>query len=788
MDSQTSQQRSSSKIKHGSLFRSLFLWFLFISVLPLTIFSWLSYQNVQKDLFKSSQKELIQSALITEQFISKWFEERFIDINIQAESSINLNLLSNLARNFNDSSKKLAEYVESNDWTQKINETQSDLIALTKRYDYVDDLLLIDHKGNVLYSVAGEEELGTNLNNEAFRQNVLATAFRETLKTGKTQFSDIQHESTSTNQLAGFITAPMVDELGAITGAIAFQLKLNIIYSAIFNIKSEKNSLNNYLVGKDAMLRSPLKGDWSGILDKKINPKIISNDSTNKQQATEYTNINGIAVIGTFLPISIGNINWFLVSEIDSLEAFATIERQAILTKGLLFATVVLVSFAAFFLSRGISKPIIQLANVSQRLASGDSVNTVDIDSNNEIGVLVQSFNHMLETKGEHEKEQLKNIHLLQQAEYKLTNQLRKLEEQKYALDKHAIVSITDTAGNITFANERFEEISGYKKAEIIGENHRLFNSGMHDAEFFENMYHTISNCDVWHQEICNKSKQGYFYWVDTTIVPFLDVDRKPRSYIAIQTDITETKSNSSSLERLQHILVAKVEKLEEVNTELDQFAYVASHDLKSPLNAIKQLVSWIKEDCGHILPEESVTHLNLLETRSNRMMKLLSDLLDYSRISRFEYKSESLNLEEMVDDVFSLMGAPSGFSCSADNIELDIPRIPMEIVIRNLISNAIKHHDQQQGKITISQHQENEQHIFRVHDDGPGIPIELQEKALEMFQTLKPRDQVEGSGMGLAMVKKIVEHHGGELKISSNGNRGTSFIFSWPVAVVLFD
>ena len=162
-------------------------------------------------------------------------------------------------------------------------------------------------------------------------------------------------------------------------------------------------------------------------------------------------------------------------------------------------------------------------------------------------------------------------------------------------------------------------------------------------------------------------------------------------------------------------------------------------------------------------------------------MKKLLNDLLEYSRINRFEYANESLNLKEMATDIFNLIGNPSGFSCSTPDIELKIPKIPFEIVLRNLISNAIKHHDKNKGEIIINYEFLTGFHLISIKDDGPGIPSELQQKALEMFQTLKPRDTVEGSGMGLAIVSKIVAHYGGRVDIDSNASRGTKFIVQWP-------
>lgn len=223
------------------------------------------------------------------------------------------------------------------------------------------------------------------------------------------------------------------------------------------------------------------------------------------------------------------------------------------------------------------------------------------------------------------------------------------------------------------------------------------------------------------------------------------------------------------------------IKRLQRSNEDLDAFAYVASHDLKSPLNAINKLVSWIEHDAGKLLPDESRNHLELLRNRSVRMMRLLDDLLLYSRVGRVQHDTETIELERLTRSVFELLDTPEGFTLSADDARFEAPRVPLELILRNLISNAIKHHDQDSGAIVIQYRRDQEYHVITVTDDGPGIPPSLQSKAVQMFQTLKPRDQVEGSGMGLALIDKLVTQYGGTLHLNSDGVRGTTITVNWP-------
>jgi len=286
-----------------------------------------------------------------------------------------------------------------------------------------------------------------------------------------------------------------------------------------------------------------------------------------------------------------------------------------------------------------------------------------------------------------------------------------------------------------------------------------------------------LGQSDIAHREILCERKDGNLVWGLLSAAVVRDTQHDVSHLVIHITDIQKERELLSNLE-IQNIA------LEKSNADLNQFAYIASHDLKSPLNAISKIAGWIYDDCVDILPNSSKEHLALLSSRSLRMRKLLDDLLNYSRVGRFQYQTERLNLNLIVNDTYALLEHSENFIVNAESIELNLPRVPLELVIRNLLSNAIKHHDKPTGNIEVTVESTVEFYQFRIQDDGPGIPVNLHKKALEMFQTLQSRDKVEGSGMGLAMVNKIIEHYGGTLTIDSNGERGTGMILKWPLIV----
>jgi signal transduction histidine kinase len=218
----------------------------------------------------------------------------------------------------------------------------------------------------------------------------------------------------------------------------------------------------------------------------------------------------------------------------------------------------------------------------------------------------------------------------------------------------------------------------------------------------------------------------------------------------------------------------------------LEDFAYVASHDLKAPLRGIDNAAKWLEEDL-HGLSDESRTMLELMRSRINRMEKLLDDLLTYSRTGRDETVVRETNVEDMIGNIIEVLGPPAHIKV---RVEGELPIIvtasaQLEQVLRNLINNAIKHHDKQNGEVVISGGRSGDLLEFVVRDDGPGILPEFHGKIFQLFQTLKRRDGVEGSGMGLAVVKKLVEQQNTTITVHSQGDgKGAEFRFRWPISI----
>src|SRR5688572_2391570 len=327
----------------------------------------------------------------------------------------------------------------------------------------------------------------------------------------------------------------------------------------------------------------------------------------------------------------------------------------------------------------------------------------------------------------------------------------------------------------ILFANDMFLEASGWSQETAVG---RHISDIMGVERYLERQpyYERALAGETVSYETTGAAgnENGYFRF---SYRPSFDDAGKVRGIFSMATDISERR-------KIQLELEAKQNELLRSNKDLEQFAYVASHDLKAPLRAIELLVQWIIEGLGGYDVNNVQENLGLLAKRTTRLNRLLDDLLAYSRAGRKVGAHKMTDTHALVLDVVQMLNPPEHISVS---VEGQLPKLkthptPLETVLRNLISNAIKHHPGPTGRIVVSCKEEGDRYVYSIEDDGEGIPQQYAERVFEMFQTLKPRDQVEGSGMGLAIVNRIVQWQGGRVWFESPppSGKGTVFKFQW--------
>ncbi|MCF4101916.1 ATP-binding protein [Gillisia sp. M10.2A] len=358
----------------------------------------------------------------------------------------------------------------------------------------------------------------------------------------------------------------------------------------------------------------------------------------------------------------------------------------------------------------------------------------------------------------------------------KLENELyesnQELSHFKKALDASSIVATTDRKGVITYVNNKFCEISKYGRDELIGQTHKILNSGHHSKEFFKSLWKKIGNGEVWIGGIKNRAKDGTYYWVHTAIVPFKDENGKIYQYLAIRQDITKLTMLSSQYENL---------KLR--NKEIEQFTYIASHDLQEPLRTVNSMVDLIQQDYHHQLDEEALVCLDFVMDATTRMSNLIKGLLDYSRIGGDKHLVK-VNLMEMVEtvtkDLSSLILETNTKITTGDLPMTMAYSTELRLLFQNLISNAIKFQEKgNRPEIHISALQTNEHWQISVRDNGIGLANPSSRNIFAIFKKLNNHSEFEGTGIGLAHCEKIVHLHGGEIWVDSELHKGSTFNFT---------
>ena len=348
--------------------------------------------------------------------------------------------------------------------------------------------------------------------------------------------------------------------------------------------------------------------------------------------------------------------------------------------------------------------------------------------------------------------------------------------DYRYALDESSIIVITDTNGIIKYANGNFCKISKYSAEELIGCHHRILNSSFHSKSFFKNLWIIIASGKIWRGEICNKAKDGRFYWVDMTIVPFLNEAGKPYQYLAVQMDITERKNAEEQLRK-------NAEALRASNIELERFAYVASHDLQEPLRMVSSFLGLLTKKYNDTLDEEGLRYIRFAVDGAERMKRLILDLLLFSRLENQNETMAPVDCNEVMNEVIENLHT----AISESDAIIRMNHLPVfkgnksQILqlFQNLVSNAIKYHNEKSLTIEISCEEKENHWKFCVKDNGIGIDRKYFDKIFVIFQQLHNKDEYAGTGIGLTVAKKIVQRHGGSIWVESEPGKGSSFFFT---------
>ncbi len=367
------------------------------------------------------------------------------------------------------------------------------------------------------------------------------------------------------------------------------------------------------------------------------------------------------------------------------------------------------------------------------------------------------------------------------------------ISDYKFALDESSIVAVTDQRGIIQHVNDNFCIISKYSREELIGQDHRIINSGHHSKEFIRDLWQTIANGSIWKGKLKNKARDGTIYWVDTTIVPFLNHKGKPFKYLAIRSDITLQMQFLEELEaKVQERTLALTESLvreKDLNEMKSRFVSFASHEFRTPLTNILASASLIEMYAGNDQAEKRAKHINRITSAVKSLTEILNDFLSLERLEKgiIEVEKCLFNLPAFVKEILESTEGMMNRKCQKviyghqGEEMIELPEKILRNILLNLVSNASKYSAEEKeiqitsciydGKVTI-----------RVKDQGIGIPIADREKLFGEFFRAGNVGNAQGTGLGLAIVKKYVSILNGDISFVSEPGEGTTFVVEFPL------
>ncbi len=380
----------------------------------------------------------------------------------------------------------------------------------------------------------------------------------------------------------------------------------------------------------------------------------------------------------------------------------------------------------------------------------------------------------------------------------------QKLASYSEAVNQNALVSVADLAGRIIEVNDKFCEASGYSRAELLGKNHRIIKSDVHDKSIYTDLWATIASGNTWHGEICNKAKDDSLYWVDSSIVPIKDADGRIDRYISIRFDITKRVQAENELIKLNEMLETKVEartkelvmamrETEKANLAKTSFLSNMSHELRTPLNAIIGYTELLIEDEDQLLNDQMRNDLNNIHGASGHLLDLISDILDLERLESGEVSLsiKSIDMRDVIDHTLQLI-APLASKRNIkviDNTSSETSLVVMgnnrslKEVLLNLLSNAVKY-NRENGTIKFYANI-SEAGMLRmsITDTGQGITEEQQQEIFLPFNRSGASHAIEGTGIGLTISKNLVNLMGGSISVDSTLGKSTTFWFEIPIS-----
>ena len=644
------------------------------------------------------------------------------------------------------------------------------------KYQKMDSLYVIDPDGMEIYDTDLELGSAMQLVNLADRQY-----FQEAML-GNTYISE-PVVSKTTGNLIMIISSPIYSEDGKIIGVMANAITTKML-NEIIKVAEIGKTGESYLVDNKGVFLTPSRYSddlkRQGLitnqteLEMKINSIGYQKAIKGQDGVEEYVNYRGVKVIGAYTQVKIFNINWIILLEQEVSEAYIEINnlRNMLVVFALLLFSAILF-FSALF-SRQLTRPILHITEISKLVAQGNLELKAQVNSGNEIGALANTFNHMTE-------------------KLKITlEELRKSEEKYREIFENAVMGVYQISfeGTLLNINPACAHILGYESPKdlitsVKSVRKQLFTC---ESDFETFLRHILENERIIEREFQFYKKDGQTFWGSINARLIRDESGEPLHIEGFITDVTERKLAEEKINTLNTTLEQRVQErtyqLEIANHDLEAFAYSVSHDLRAPLRSIEGFSEALQEDSEASLNETSKSYLHRIIDATGFMAKLIENILKLSRVTQIDVNKSEVDLSKSARKIVAELQAAQ----PERQVEVIIPETLivqgdpdlLYIALTNLISNAWKFTNKKKAaRIELGYFTEEETDIYFVKDNGAGFDMKFVDRLFEAFQRLHSRTDFEGTGVGLTIVKRIVQRHGGRIWAQGVIDQGATFYFT---------
>ncbi len=796
-----------SILKRG-LSRTLIVWFMLLAIIPLTLVSIISYWQARDSLWKSTSESLKATTRLKTAFVDNWFLYRFLDLKNQAENLENRRFLEVLQQAFKASGEKVGTFTKSREWSSLVNKYGSDIESFRNIYDYY-DIFLLDTEGNILFSVARESDLGTNLFHGPFRETLFAKTCKLSLETGDPAFSDFEFYTPSDNIPTGFLASSITNNNGDTIGLVVLQIPDTKINTIIQERTGLGKTGESYLIGEDRKMRSnsSLSSQntiLSAIVETKQVHKWLQEHSGENLQGNDekseelilYTGPTGKRVLGIHHDIKIANVHWGLIAEIEQQEAFAAAAELRKIVFFLLASTTIIVLILSIFVARKIVRPILLLTRATHEAAEGRLNQKVFVKSHDEIETLATSFNNMVEQR-KHATETLRESN----------SRFKSILSSVHA----GIIIVDEKTHEIVFVNPAAASMAHADVEDMMG---RVCHGFVCPALKGECPVSDLDQTENNSEKILLRTN-GEEVPILKTVKP-IELDGR-KCLMETFVDITARKKAEESLRQINAELEQAIERANSLAEEAScatvaksEFLANMSHEIRTPMNGIIGMTSFLMES---ELDDDQRDCARTVQTCSGQLLSLINDILDFSKIEagKMEMDTIDFDLRSAIEDVGDMLVCQAEakgleFSCFVD------PEVPLLLrgdpgrlrqVLINLTNNAIKFTGAGEVAVAVSLDSETDSQVTIrciVRDTGIGIPADRMDRLFQSFSQVDASTtrKYGGTGLGLAISKQIAELMGGKIGVESEEGSGSIFWFtaildkqpasSTPIAVELRD